>query len=391
MLWIILAFCLIQTDGLTFEQFTNELKALPISERGSVVQKYVADHPVTPIIEQDSLVGFYWLGKAHSVVINGDLQLGWSRPDTLEPIPCVDDTLFVRTYTIPPDARLDYQLIVDGKTTTDPHNPRITPSGFGLHSEIAMPRFKPNPIRALRRDVPHGSIDSLMFSSRDPLIKPRKVKVYRPPGYEHLSGLSTLYVHDGLEALVWMDYSTVLDNLIEDKRIEPLLVVFVPPVERDLEYLWGRYRQFITALCDELVPLIDRTYKTAHRPEKRAMAGISNGGHLSLITVFKRPDTFLCAAGQSSTITDQLFEALACALKDEKTRLSLRIYLDVGRYDLRNGPTEEFTFLRTNETLHQMMEEHGLKTVFHEFNDGHEWANWRERTGEILEFFFGTK
>jgi hypothetical protein len=39
------------------------------------------DYPQTPVVEKDSIVILYWFGKAKQVLINGDLQPGWSVPD----------------------------------------------------------------------------------------------------------------------------------------------------------------------------------------------------------------------------------------------------------------------------------------------------------------------
>jgi len=87
------------------------------------------------VYEQDSIVSLYWYGKAKHININCDLQYGWPVPDTMDAMPCREATFFHRTYTIPFNTRLDYQLIIDTTASTDPRNPDITPSGFGPHSE----------------------------------------------------------------------------------------------------------------------------------------------------------------------------------------------------------------------------------------------------------------
>ncbi|RPI06051.1 MAG: esterase family protein [Ignavibacteriae bacterium] len=391
MILVLLLYSLFQAGPTDFEQFTARLKSMPAAERSKAVHQFIDGQPITPIIERDSIVGFYWLGKASVVAINGDLQHAWSRPDTMDAIPCGDDTLFVKSTIIPPDARLDYQFIINGKYFTDPRNPRIAPSGYGPHSEILMPKVKLSPALAPHPDVPKGTLDTLTFTSTDPSIKSRKLVVYKPAGYQHISELPSLYVHDGYDALKFAFYAEVLDYMIAEKKIQPVLAVFIPPVEREYEYVWGKYRQFRTAICNELVPLIDRLYKTSRLPQNRAMMGISNGGHISLISVLKRPDVFLCAAGQSATMTDQLSEVLDAAAGNKEGCASFRIYLDVGHYDLENGPEPDQSFLSTNRSFSRELDRYGINHVYHEFNDGHEWGNWRERTEEILIYFFSRK
>ncbi len=367
------------------------VKALPVADRGTAVEAFLQDHPVWPVIERDTLASFLWFGKAQVVAINGDLQSGWSKPDTMDFVDCESDTLFIRVYVLPPNARLDYLFIVDGKEVTDPRNPRITPSGYGPHSELAMPKFMSNPIRQPRPDVPRGTLDTMTFTSASDSLKSRILTVYKPAGYERLSSLPSLYFYDGIEAIEFMAYPTVLDNLIHDKKIEPVVVVFIPAAEGDGPLLFEKHRDLSDAFCGELVPLIDRNYKTMARPERRALAGISAGGQFCIMTVLKRPDVFLCAAGQSPTLKAEHFDALDDALKSADVRPAFRIYFDVGRYDLVSGGMEDLTFLQANRKFHEQMEKHGLAHMYHKFNGGHQWADWRERTEEILVYFFGSK
>jgi len=373
-----------------FDAFVQHLKLLPAEQRLVPVEKFLAESATTPVIDTGGCVHFIWFGTAKTVVLNGDLQRGWSHPDTMECISCGDSSFFYSTYTVPADTRIDYQFIVDGKYGTDPGNPRITPSGYGPHSELAMPGFVSNPILKYRPDIPHGTIDSMQLKSSDVALQPRTIKIYRPAGYESLSKLPTVYVHDGFEALRDEFFDTVLDNLIADRKIKPVIAVFIPPVQREVEYIGWRQREFTQMLCDELVPLIDRTYRTSRKSEDRAMMGISNGGHVSLATVLKRPDVFLNAAGQSSTITPQLLEILDCTVGHLSSHKPFKLYTDVGTFDL-DYPGADESFLGANREFSAELTKDGIRHVFRQVNDGHEWANWRERTEDILELFFGLK
>jgi enterochelin esterase family protein len=372
----------------SFNTFLVRLKLLPIPQRSAAVEELLGSSRATPLVENGSLAHFVWFGKANTVVLNGDLQRGWSSPDTLESIPCGDYSFFYRSYMVPPDTRVDYQFIVDGKTGTDPRNPRITPSGYGPHSELAMPGFVSNPVLKNRPDVPHGTIDSMWFTSNIDSLRPRAIKIYKPSGFPGLSNLPSLYVHDGFAALESEYFQNVLDNLIADRKIRPLVVVFIPPVLREDEYVGRRQRAFTRMLCDELVPLIDKSYPTSRKPEDRGMMGISNGGHVSLATVLKRPDVFLNGAGQSSTITLQLLEILDNAAEHRSFHKPFNLYMDVGAYDL-DYPGADGSFLSMNRGFSAELMKDGIKHEYRELNDGHEWASWRERTEEILEFFFG--
>lgn len=352
--------------------------------------------PSFPVVEKDSLLHFVYYGRAGSVLLNGNLQR-WNDPDTLRRIDCGDASFFYRTYVVPSDARLDYQLIVDGTVSLDPLNPNVTPSGYGPHSEIRMPKFVPTPFRRKDESVPAGTITEINFYRylRPPLsrytIAGRDVKVYLPHGYESMSDLPVVYVHDGIQAIEFADVPVILDNLIAQKKIVPVVAVFIPPVARQHEYLTGGREMYVDALCNELVPMIDKNFRTAREPEKRAMMGISNGGHFTLYTVLSRPDIFRNAGGQSPTISAELLELTQRQSDRNALPPGLKIYLDCGTYDIRryNPVWGDIDFLKSCREYSELLASLRVPHFFKEVNDGHEWANWRERMPDMLIFFFG--
>jgi enterochelin esterase family protein len=215
------------------------------------------------------------------------------------------------------------------------------------------------------------------------------LKIYKPANYDSLFSLPTLYVNDGFKAIEYNSYINVLDNLIVDKKIKPVLVVFVDFVEGDQNLFLNKTDEYFKSVCDELVPLIDANYKTSQHAKDRVLTGISAGGHISLLTTLKRPDVFLNAAGQSATITEELLESIKNISKSNQNIKGFKLYFDVGRYDLVQGGINNHPFLYSNQLLSKEMKKAGVSHLFKVFNDGHQWANWRERVDEILIYFFG--
>lgn len=379
-----------QLEKSWFTKFVNKLNTLPESERNNYIQEFLINNPVSPIIEDSGIVSFYWIGDASSILITGDIQKGWSQPDTMSKISCGGgENLFYKTYLLPLDARIDYLFIVNDSTFTDPRNLITTPSGFGLHSQCAMPQFKTNSVREFRSDIKHGTIDTVFFKSKLTSMPPRMLKIYKPFGYEKFSELPALYVNDGFKAIDYCNYITVLDNIIADKKISPVVVVFIDYIEGDQDYFLNNTDEYFTALCNELIPLIDKNYKTSKKPEIRVLAGISAGAHISLLAPFKRPDKFLNAAGQSTTVRQDLLDAVKDEASIKSNYKSLRFYFDVGRYDLISSGIDNQPFLYSNQMLETEMNHFGITHSFKIVNDGHQWASWRERIDEILIYFFG--
>jgi len=379
------------TSGVRFSEFLERLRNAPLPERKTIVEWYMEGRR-TPVVDGDTVLTFVWYGAADSVLINGSLQGGWRRPERLERIPCSDSlhgvALFHKTYTVPSDARLEYKFIVDGRYLLDPYNVRVTPNGDFSNSEAAMPAFHPTPLTAFNESVRHGTIDSVRWTSADTLIRPRLVKVYLPPGHDAASGLPSVYVHDGESARRHAFIANILDNMIAGQKIPPLVAVFVPSVERREEYAGDKQVRYTRAFCDELVPLIDRRYRTARTPAHRGVMGISDGGYIALAMLLARTDVFHCAAGQSSTIMPALSQMLALRQRYAPLPPTLRLYLDCGRFDVITG---EYNFPALHRSFSRELESYGVRHRYREVSDGHDWASWRERMPEIFEYMFAHK
>jgi enterochelin esterase-like enzyme len=373
-----------------FHQFISDLNNSQPIKRNQLVQKFLNDNPNSPIVENDSLVCFYWYGMAASVLFEGDIPAAWTNPDTMKFISCGESSFFYKAYTLPANARIDYRFILDSTVTTDPRNSSITPSAWGNHSECAMPKFKTKSIRKFRSSISRGNLDSLLFNSNMTSVQSRMIKIYTPPNYESLTDIPTIYVNDGFKAIDYCSYLNILDNLIEDKKIIPIIAVFIEYKNNDQIFFLENTDEYIKAICDELVPKIDSIYKTSRSPNNRAITGISAGGNLSLLTPLVRPDKFLKAAGQSTTITETLLESIESLSGNNKIQNSFKFYFDVGRYDLLSSRINGYPFLYSNQLLHRVMERVKINHLFNVHNDGHQWANWRERIDEILIYLFST-
>ena len=148
----------------------------------------------------------------------------------------------------------------------------------------------------------------------------RVLRVLLPPGYDDRANrkkrYSVLYLNDGqnlfdvstsiFNALEWQVDET-LDRLIRTHQIGPLIVIGVDNAgrrDRANEYLpypdpylspplpnpeGSKYPDF---LIQEVMPFIDRRYRTKLGPEYTGLAGSSYGALIALYTVITRPGTF---------------------------------------------------------------------------------------------------
>ena len=147
----------------------------------------------------------------------------------------------------------------------------------------------------------------------------RPLWVYLPPGYDDdpVRRYPTVYVIQGYTGhlTMWRNrapfrqpFTETADAVFARGDAPPALVVYVDA--------WTSYggSQFVDSpgtgryhsyLCDEVVPWVDRWYRTLAEPSHRAIMGKSSGGFGAMITPMLRPDLFGALATHAG---DALYE-----------------------------------------------------------------------------------
>jgi hypothetical protein len=188
--------------------------------------------------------------------------------------------------------------------------------------------------------------------------------------------------HDGLEYFNDGHLDNVLDNLISENRIQPVIAVFVPPKQRNDEYAFNLTSQFESFILDELMPVIDSKYRTKDDPSCRAMVGYSYGGLIATQICYNHPEIFGLCAPQSPSYVPKDYEVYRNVINGVKK--NIKFYIDWGFYDFRN-PTdimEKAILLRNNLLVL------GYEVLSNQWPEGHNIGNWRAHVDNILEYFF---
>ena len=155
----------------------------------------------------------------------------------------------------------------------------------------------------------------------------RTVPVYLPPGYDEpgqaRSRYPVVYVLTGftgkgtmlLNESGWTEpLPRRLDRLIASGKVQPLIAVLPDCFTRygGSQYLDSRaHGRYETHLVRELVPYIDRVYRTRAAAAHRAVLGKSSGGYGAIVQGLRHPDVFGALADHSG---DAAFEY--CYLPD---------------------------------------------------------------------------
>lgn len=338
----------------------------------------------TPLIERGKRAGFeraifLYRGPVSTVVLAGDMNR-WTQEAKFTQVPGTDLFYFSSDFEL--DARLDYKLVLDGKEWIfDPLNSRRITGGFGSNSFFAMPGYSLPPEFDSNANIPRGALQEIAFDSKV-LGNSRKVKIYLPPKYAaSRTRYRTLYIHDGADYLKLAKINEIVDRMIQKNEIPPIILVMVPPVDRDREYRTNA--EFARAFATELVPTIEKRYQTRTAPESRGILGASLGGLIAVYIAGQYPHVFGNCAGQSSAFfPDSEFEKIWASPKSE-----IRFYVDVGTYE---DNYRQRDLLNGNRRLRDFLRAQGYTVHYREVHEGHSWGSWRARIPEVLRFFWGS-
>ncbi|MFC2085245.1 kelch repeat-containing protein [Bacteroidota bacterium] len=364
--------------GPQFQSFVEHVNSADYLDRTAIVDSFLTEHSVMPLVEQDSICIFIYRGNASTISVAGDAN-GWDPIGSQMKI-LSSTNLWYYADIYEPDARLDYKFVENGSNyILDPLNPNQILGGFGPNSEIAMPAYIQPPEIEYYSNIPHGKIHTFSFSSNI-LGNSRTIKVYTPPDYDSYPEkyYPVILFHDGLEYITLGSANNTIDYLLSEGRIGSIIAVFVPPVNRDDEYAFNLTEQYESFIVDELMPHIDLTYRTLSAPEFRAMTGLSYGGLLTTQICYNRPESFALAAAFSPSYWPKNMEVINSVLSGPQK--GIKWYIDWGTYE------PEFS---VNARLFKDGLEAGKYEIqWNEWHEAHSWGSWRAHLDNALEFFF---
>jgi enterochelin esterase family protein len=284
----------------------------------------------------------------------------------------------------------DYSFSVVGMRMVDPGNPELKNQTTSL---VLVPGEKPRPYEM--RQVPHGTVTMQWYDSKA-VGATRRIFVYTPPDYGksqekypvlyllHGSGDNeSMWTHSGHANLI-------MDNLLAEGKAKPAVIVMplghVPrPAQAGMDYAAERARStnlFESDLLQDVMPLVESTYRVYTDPAHRAIAGLSMGGAQAGSIGLNHPELFgyvgIWSMGARNPETG--FKTLL--EKKELSQKNLKLlWIGCGREDNTVG-------FASAEYLSKWMTEHGIKNVWRPSEGAHQWPVWRMYLSEFLPLLF---
>ena len=290
-----------------------------------------------------------------------------------------------------------YHYIVDGLNVMDPENPQYFPNEGFKNSLLEIPAATgslPHDIR----NVPHGRLEYIHYFSKS-LGATNQAVVYLPPRYmeNQQKRYPVFYLISGTTDTEEVYYKVgrvnyILDNLIADKMANEMIVVL--PYGNPTKLLNAGSDAatqpqtkfggdpFSRDLIEDLMPYIDRTYRTRADRNHRAIGGFSRGGNQALYNGLTNLDKFsyLCSYSSfTSTDIPQVYDQSA-----ETNKKIHLLWLGVGTDDFLYGNARDYM---------EFLDKKGIRSVKELTNDkfGHTWMNAKYFLAKTLPLLFNKK
>jgi len=284
-----------------------------------------------------------------------------------------------------------YVFVVDGKRSIDLANPKVKygTEVYGSVLEIIARQPAVDQLRA----VNHGELRMLTYTAIK-LNKQRNFYAYVPPqAVQSTKPLPVLYLRHGGgddEGSWFRDgrVAYIMDNLIAEKKIKPMLVVMTNGLT-DGSWAGGSSVEGMDLLEDELLndvkPLVEQRFNVGKDKSSRAIAGLSMGGGQAFVIGMRNKDTFQYIGQFSSgLLSDPAFDfdryiPNMSALKSSSNSQAVYIWSSCGTKDPRyNG---HLAFL-------QKLKSYGVDYVYDQADAGHEWSFWRGQLEKFVQQIF---
>lgn len=194
--------------------------------------------------------------------------------------------------------------------------------------------------------VPQAMLDTFTFNTST--VWPgtsRQVDIFIPAQYVAGTEVSFMVIQDGVEQLTAYHLNIVIENLIHQKRLPVMAVLFVNRGDngplRSLEYdcVDDDYAQFI---AKDILPEVQKrhpTLKLTSNPDGRGSLGKSSGGPAAFTLGWRHPDLYRRIVTLNSAFVAQCRDGMGANTYADLVRMTdppkpLRVFMFSGSSDI---------------------------------------------------------
>ncbi len=294
-----------------------------------------------------------------------------------------------------------YSILIDSVAVMD----RNTEAYFGSNWEssgIEIPEGPEGDYYRFNKDIPHGQVRSIYYWSAINGLE-RHCNVYVPAEYEKnpKKKYPVLYLLHGWgeDENGWSNQGhmgNIMDGLINSGKAVPMIVVMdCGDIKTNSDVRQASTNDVTQIYVKDLMPFIEKTFRTKNDRQNRAMAGLSRGGFQTTQTVFANMDKFAWMGTFSGFFMGMRMGGNNAAQPNMKTLVETSfngVFKDAESFNKKmnllfiSTGTEE----RTPKEAVDALKDHGIKNIIYHESQGtaHEWLTWRRALNEFAPKLF---
>ena len=316
-----------------------------------------------------------------------------------------------KKYDMPPDGKGGFMAVtdplpvgfhyyfmnIDGVNFVDPASETF----FGCNREsggIEIPEGPEGDYYRPQVGIPHGQVRNIYYHSpHSKFGEWRRALVYTPAEYEKSNKrYPVLYLQHGMGEgeTSWMlqgKMQHIMDNAIAKGEAKPMIVVMESgDIKQPFDFASGASNEqglsdygatFYPVLLEDLIPYIDKNFRTKKNRKYRAMAGLSWGGHQTFDVVLQNLDKFAWLGTFSGAIFGLDVKTAYNGVFANAAEFNKKI-----RYMYMNWGSEDF--IKSGDIVRQLREL-GIKVDASESaGTAHEFLTWRRGLHEFIPHLF---
>ena len=233
-------------------------------------------------------------------------------------------------------------------------------------SYLTMPSCKENPLDKMDK-TPIGMLIKTEIHSKY-LNKDISITIYLPPEFDENKEYGLALFTDGDEHIELLSANIILDNLISQNKIKPLIGLFIDSnIDRSTELRCDK--DFESFIIKEALRCIKDTYKISENPHDNLITGFSLGGLTAGYIGLKHPNIFHNILSQSGSFFFEIPKIRKLILSCKKKP---NIYLNAGVLENRAKVIDG------NKKIYAILRKNKFKVTYEEFKSGHDYLSWGE-------------
>lgn len=334
-----------------------------------------------PVIEGNR-VTFVWKGKSAPYYMD-DIHQWEESPQKMKRIA---PGLWTYSLELDSAAYLEYSFY-DPRTkkrVKDPLNKNTVFNGIEHYNHyFYMPEASPTSYAVKRKGVPSPSgrvtrhlVDTWMIE-QDGV---RELYLYQPPVHKPVP---LLLVYDGTDYLKRAMLNVIVDNLIHEKRIQPIAMAFLQNGGKNRGVEYACSDATLMTLEHSVLPFAAKKLNLIDIKKNRGAYGVlgaSFSGLMSVYTGLRMPEVFGKVICQSGVFESEGRDFVAVDLIRARMSREIKIWMGIGHFDW---------LLEDNRRIQPLLQQNGYNVTYREALAGHNYTFWKDQLPAALEAMFG--